>query len=276
MMKQLPDIAASVAFWASVGTLWGAAGAWFTYAGAAKEARRQFHDGLMNLIAGVEAELDLVSAWASGGEGDKGYLLSKTRVQLVKEHQDWFNPSRMIFKFDTPALSSLTSSPYARPVGELLPSFVQLNHAIRQLLDYMDRLHGFVMGSLGLYQRVMEKFGAKDNPLALAASPTPMEITVPLVHTIEWSQDEKVYINHIFMMNEGIHQRIIGSEEGPPGCLYLTFRKARKELADFKAKHLTPQRAPRWHWALHIVAGFFVVSGIWQVLRWYGAWPKGW
>jgi hypothetical protein len=259
-----------------VGTLWGAAGAWFTYAGAAKEARRQFHDGLMNLIAGVEAELGLVSAWASGGEGETGYLLSKTRLQLLKERQDWFNPSRMIFKFDTPALSSLTSSPYARPVGALLPSFVSLNHSIRRLLDYMDRLHSFVMGDLGLYQSVMQKLGSRDDPAALAASAKPMEITMPWVHTITWTPIERVYINHIFMLNECLHQHVIGGAEGPPGCLYLEFRKARKEIADFKAAHAKPESSPWWHCILHIAAGLFIASGLWQVVRWYGLWPRCW
>ena len=78
------------------------------------------------------------------------------------------------------------------------------------------------------------------------------------------------------MLNEGIHQRIIGGREGPPGCLYLTFRKARKELTDFKAANLRPESAPWWHWILHVIAGLFVANGLWQILRWYGAFPKGW
>src|SRR5438445_3402057 len=88
-MKQLPDILTSATFWASIGTLWAASGAWFTYVAAAIASRQQNYEGILNLIKGLEAELELVSEWASGDEGSKGYLV-KTRIQLMKEHPDWF------------------------------------------------------------------------------------------------------------------------------------------------------------------------------------------
>jgi hypothetical protein len=122
-MKQLPDILTSATFWASIGTLWAASGAWFTYVGAALASRQQTHEGILSLIKGLEAELALVSQWASGEEGSQGYLV-KTRLQLVKEHPDWFNPSRMVFTFSTPVLNNVTSSPYARSLGPIVRSLV--------------------------------------------------------------------------------------------------------------------------------------------------------
>jgi hypothetical protein len=268
-MKQLPDIVTSVTFWAAVGTLWSAAGAWFTYVAAAVSSRQQNHDGLMNLIAGVEAEFDLVSEWARGGEGDQGYLLSKTRVVSVQEHPDWFNPSRMIFTFETPALSSLTNSPFAKSVGAQLHTFVSLNHSIRRLFAQVDRLNAFALGDLKMYQSVMEKYGSKVDAADMAFLPAPSTISVPPPHKINWTQLERVYINLIFMMNEAIHQNLIGGAEGPPGCLYLMFRAVRKNLEDFKVSHRQRERLPWGYWILHLLAAALAGNGIWQVLRWF-------
>src|SRR5260221_6342928 len=101
-MKQLPDILTSASFWAQIATMWAASGAWFTYVAAASASRQQTYEGILNVIEGLEAELALVSEWASGGEGSQGYV-SKTRAELTREHTDWFNPSRAVFTFSAPA-----------------------------------------------------------------------------------------------------------------------------------------------------------------------------
>jgi hypothetical protein len=275
-MKQPPDILTSVTFWAAVGTLLSAAGAWFAYAGTVWASRKQNHDALTNLIAGVEAELELVSELAHGGKGDQGFLLSKNKVQLVKEHPDWFNPSRMISKVEAPTLSSLTSSPFAKSVGKRLPTFVLLNHAIRLLMEQVDRLNNFALGDLALYQSVMVKYGAKGDPADIAFSPVPAEVVVPLPHTIQWTDLERTYINLIFVMNAGIHQHVIGGAEGPSIGLYQEFRSAKRELEEFELAHLKPESQPWWHCILHVLAAIFLLNALWQVLRWYEVWPSTW
>jgi hypothetical protein len=70
-MKQLPDILTSATFWASVGTLWAASGAWFIYVAAAVDSRQKTYEGILSLIAGLEVELELVSEW-TGGAGSQG------------------------------------------------------------------------------------------------------------------------------------------------------------------------------------------------------------
>jgi hypothetical protein len=70
----LPDILTSTTFWSSLLTIWAAVGAWFTFLAAAKDSRQRSHDDVMNLLTGIDAELELVSLWASDEVGDKGYL----------------------------------------------------------------------------------------------------------------------------------------------------------------------------------------------------------
>jgi hypothetical protein len=60
-MKPLPDIATSAGFWAAIGTLWSVSGAWFTFVDAARASRKRTHEGILNLLTGIETELELVS-----------------------------------------------------------------------------------------------------------------------------------------------------------------------------------------------------------------------
>lgn len=275
-MKQLPDILTSATFWASIGTLWAAAGAWFTYVAASLDSRRKTYDGVSNLVEGLEAELALVSEWAAGTkEDEKGYLKA-TRGELIKARPDWFNPSRMIFTFGAPTLSGLTSSPYAKSMGPVINPMVRLSHSIRRFFDYIDRYQSFVMGDVDTFQSVLAKLAPKSSPLEVAHSMPPEKIVTPYPWQVKWEKKEHTYINHVFMMNETIHQGLIGGADSTDElCLYKSFRTARSALEKFKGG-LRQESLPRWYWALHFIAACLAIDGLWQVLRWYGLWPQGW
>lgn len=267
-MKQLPDIMTSVSFWAAAGTLWAAAGAWFTYAAAAWKSRQDTYKEVLNLLTGLEAELDLVSEWV-GAEDSPGYL-SKTRLQLVKEHLDWFNPSRNVFRFSTPMLNNLTNSPHASALGtENLRDLVMLNHSTRRLFENLDRYETFAMADFSMYQSVIPKFAAPMTPAQTASSTLADTVVLPPVHQIAWTPREQVYINHIFMMNEAIHQRLIGgADSADPNCLYKAFRTGRAAIQKFK-RDLKPEEAPSGFKLLHGLAGALALIGLWEVLRWF-------
>lgn len=232
---------------------------------------QQTYEGILSLIKGLESELVLVSEWASGEEGSQGYPV-RTRLQLVKEHPDWFNPSRMVFTFSTPVLNNVTNSPYARSIGPIVRPLVMLNHSIRRLFDYLQGYQAFVMGDVALYQNVMKKFAPKTSPIELAAATTPKTITAPHPSQIEWTSDEQGYINIIFMMNEAIHQGLIGdADSADDTCLYKAFRIARKTLQEFK-EGLKREPLPKWFLLLHIVAGTLAWVGLWQLMRWFEIW----
>ncbi len=91
---------------------------------------------------------------------------------------------------------------------------------------------------------------------------------MPHPSKVAWTEEERAYINHIFMMNEAIHQYLIsGADSADESCLYKSFRAARSALQKFKAE-LTRERLPRKFWLLHIVAGAMAAMGVWQILRW--------
>lgn len=269
LMKQLPDILTSATFWAQIGTMWAASGAWFTYVATAVANRQHTYEGILNLIEGLQAELSLVSEWASGEKGSLGYQ-KKTRPQLIIEHPDWFNPSRAIFKFSTPVLSNLTSSPYAKALTPIVRPLVMLNHSIRRLFENIDRYQTFVFGDVGMYQRVLPKFAV--NPTNVATSTMPTSISSPLPAKLGLTEDEKIYVNHIFMMNETIHQGIIGGADSEDeNCLYKTFRQALNALGKFK-QELKREPLPNWFPILHIIAGGLASMGFWEVMRWFEIW----
>lgn len=105
----LPDIPISVAFWAGIATLGSAAGAWFIFVATAYNSRRDTYEGIRNLLVGLKVELDFIRQWASGDEGDPGYVLPTDMAELTKAKPDWFNPSRYIFTFESLALQRFTA-----------------------------------------------------------------------------------------------------------------------------------------------------------------------
>jgi len=265
-MKQFPDIVTSATFWASIATMWAGSGAWFTYVAAAVVSRQQTYEGILNLIEGLEAELALVSEWAAGDEGNLGYV-SKPRNQLEFEHPDWFNPSRAIFKFGTPTLSNLTNSPYAKSLTPIVRPFVMLNHSIRRLFESIDRYQAFVYADVARYQHVLMMLTFNPSDFGSSTMPRP-----PYSSQIGLTSEEQGYVNQIFLMNEAMHQHIIGGADSSDDiCLYKAFRLARAALQEFKDGRKR-EPLPDWFPFLHFVAGMLAWVGFWEVMRWFEIW----
>lgn len=196
--------------------------------------------------------------------------MSKTRAQLRAEHLDWFNPSKSVFKFSTPVLNNVTNSPYARSLTPVVRPLVMLNHSIMRLFQNIERYHAFVFGDIEMYQRVLPKFAV--NPANLAASTTPTSVALPDPAHIGLTPEEQVYVNHLFMMNEWMHQIVIGGADSSyEHCLYKAFGAAQAALRRFK-QGLRREPLPGWFVLVHIVAGALAWVGFWQVMRWLGIW----
>jgi hypothetical protein len=265
-----PDIVTSTTFWGYIATLLAASGAWFTYVSSIVSSRQRTYEGIRNLVEGLEAEFALISQWASGEEGSKGYE-TKTRVQLVATHPEWFNPSFMIFKFNTPRLNNITTSTYIGHLGAVVSQLVMLNHSIQQLLDSTSRLQTFAMGDTLMFQSVMEKLAPKASPLELALSSPPKVVATPQPAKILWTNEERAYINIIFMLNEGIHQGVIGGTDSANACLYKSFRAARSALQEFN-KGLKREPLQTEFKLGHFVASWLAFMGLWEMMRWLGVW----
>jgi len=253
-MKPLPDIVTSASFWAAIGTLWGAAGAWFTFVLAAKSSRKQTHEGVLNLLSGIEAELDLVENWASGKEGEVGYLKCDDKKELAMKHPDWFYPSRHIYTFDSPTLNNFTNSPFMTHLRPVVPALVRLSYSIHRLFDYITTNYNpFVASDAGSYQEVVRK---------LSAGTPPSGLTVP----------EQVYANFVSGMNRTIHQDLIGGKDcGDDMCLYKAFRSAKAAIRDFRAT-LRIQPLPGWYCILNVLAIYLIAIGLVEVVRWFEVW----
>jgi hypothetical protein len=244
----LPDIPTSVAFWAGIATLLTAAGAWFTFAATALGSRRETYEGIRNLLVGLEAELDLISEWARGKEGDSGYVLPDDLRQLTKEQKDWFNPSRYIFTLEAPTLQDLTRSHYIRHLAPIVQPLVRLNYSFRRLFDFHADFRNFVNNSPALYTSVFKKLKE------------PQSV---------YSPAEGDFMNFVFGMNHRMHRDLIGGENSTDEvCLYKAFRSAKHALGQFEAQ-LKPEPLPGWFWIFHILAASLTVDALWQILRWF-------
>jgi|SRR5581483_394771 len=247
-MMSLPDIYTSASFWASVATIEAAAGAWISFWSTVKASRKQAYDSVLNLLTGIEAELDLVSAWASGEEGSHGYLQSKTQQDLVNEHSDWFFPTRQIFTFDYPLLQTVTTYTQLRDLTPIVQPLVFLNDALRKVFDLHAELRTFANSHPALFDSVSKKL-----------SKTPNTFTT----------DEQVYMNLIFGLNKRIHHDFIGGADSTnERCLYKAFRKAKTAVAQFK-NTFKPEPLPRWYVVLHVASALLALNGLWQMARWF-------
>jgi hypothetical protein len=243
----LPDIPTSVAFWAGIATLGSAAGAWFTFVATAYTSRRDTYEGIRNLLVGLKVELDFITKWASGDEGDPGYVLPTDLAELVKAKPEWFNPSRYIFTFETPTLQHFTLSPYVRHLTSVVKPLVMLNYSFRRLLDLHADYRSFATSNPALYASVFKKFKNKK----------------------EYSIEEQDYLNVLFDMNLRMHRDLIGGEKSSDQlCLYRAYRSAKEALEQLETK-LRPGPLPRWFLILHIFAACLAINGVWQVLRWF-------
>jgi hypothetical protein len=244
--------------------------AWFTYVSTVINSRQRTYEGIMNLIEGLEAEFLLITDWASGEEGSKGYT-SKTRLELVRDQPDWFNPSRMIFRLNAPRLQSVTTSLYIGHLGPIVRKLVVLGHAVQQLLDSHERLQAFALGNTVMFQSVMEKIAPKASPIEVALATRPTSIAPVHPAKVEWTHEERAYINIIFMLNESIHQAVIGGVDSGDGCLYNSFRAARTAVQEFK-KELKREPLQIEFKLGHLVAGWLAFMGLWETMRWIGVW----
>lgn len=249
MIKDLPSIETSVAFWASVATLFSASGAWFTFLVFALKAANDTKEGVLNLIQGIEAEIALAEQWALG---EVGYPQSKTKEELRLEYPEWSNPSKQVYTFGTPTLSRVTSSPYMLHLPpSVVNDLVRLNHSIRQLFDYLKFYAAYVFGNPELYGEALFEPNSKTMRL-------------------------RYYREMVFNMNVAIHQGIIGGYDSPDQHLFKALRIAKKSLLEFKTVW-RPPKLPWWYrlklpwlyWVLTVVAVIFAGLGIWEVARWF-------
>jgi hypothetical protein len=246
-MRPLPDISTSAQFWAAIATIIAAPGAWWTYYATAVASRNNTYEGIKNYLAGIEAELDLLSDWASGEEGSQGYLFSKSQKEYTMERRDWFDPSRQIFRVGIPLIESFTSSPYLNHMTELVRPLVKLGHSVRRLFDLHEELRDFSHSNPGFYETLMRKMQQQKNV---------------------YTEEENQFMNVVFGMNWKMHVLLIGGSDSPDtNCLYKTFRNARTEIADFKSK-LQPEPFPKWYFVLHLLSAILAFVGAWEAFRW--------
>jgi hypothetical protein len=239
----------SATFWASIATLWGAAAAWATFFAAVWRSRDERYAALCATLSGLKAELDVVSDWAGGAEGSRGYeQLQATEDQV----RDWSNPTRQIFSFECPIIHNLTNSPYISELGPIAADVVRLSRSITRIFNYYGEYRTFVNIRPVFYDAVFAKLTSR-------------------VDKSDLTLDERWYITQIFEFNRQIHQGLIGGVDSPDSlCLYKTFRTARESVAKLLG-HLRKPPFPRWYWLLHAVAAAALVKGLVLSLVWLGA-----
>src|SRR5213596_493390 len=109
------DVLNAAAFWGSIAQLLGIGAAWLAFVSERHDARKRTFEAERSTLAGIEAEMRLISPWASGDPPENpGYPPGSPESYKDEKWADWSNPFRIIFRLECPVIRNLTRSPHAR------------------------------------------------------------------------------------------------------------------------------------------------------------------
>lgn len=216
------DVSAIVA---ATAALWALGFAWVTYVMSVRQEDTDELQAIKSIVNGLRIELEFMKDWT--GFGGDGY--SKT-ITLDKAPPDWSLPGRLIWKFDTAAISSLTRSPYLYGITSIVEPFARLNFSVSRLFQMYDEYRSFV----------------NSDPAIFLTS---------RVSISEQHQQQVLRFNHT------MHVSLIGgADSDDASCLYRAYASAKSALESFDA-NLKDKTLPPWFWFGHIVSVACFVSG---------------
>jgi len=213
---------------AATAALWALAFAWVTYVMSVRQQHEDEFQALRSIVGGLGVELELIKDWtATGGQGYS---------KAMAPPPDWSLPGRLIWKFDTGAVSRLTRSPYLYRLGDIVEPFARLNFSVSRLFQLYDEYRNFV----------------NSDPAVFLARP----VSVP--HTAA-----------ILNFNRAMHIELIGgADSDDPACLYKAYKAAEAALAKFKGE-LKRRKPSGWFFAGHLVSAMCFISGLFLLYRFF-------
>jgi hypothetical protein len=219
-LSQWVDISTGVA---AAAALWALGFAWLTYFMSVLQKNEDEFQALKSIVNGLRVELELMGGWA--GAGGQGY--SKT---LKVFPADWAEPSRLIWRFDTEAISQLTNSPFLYRLGDIVQPFTRLNFSVSRLFQFYGEYRRFVNSDPGI--------------------------------TSSKPGDGTHYRAIVFEFNRKMHIELIGGvDSDDPHCLYKAYNDATTALTKF-SDGLSRRKSPWWFWFGHVCSVAFVVFGL--------------
>ncbi len=238
-MSQLVDLSTVLA--AAAG-LWALAIAWWTYVGSVRKHNRDIYAGLQSIILGLRSELDFMKYWT--GSYSEGYS-QKLKIEDSKE--EWSYPTRLIWAFPYETVKSLTQSPYASHLGELITPCLKLSFSISKFLQYYDEYRKYMLGHPDLYHFFkLRVLGDAKAPL---------------------SPRQKEYADVVRDFNYRLHVHAIGGEDSTDEeCLYKAYKRAVEKLNAFERKLGKPS-LPKLFWFGHVFSVIFCLLGLYLIIR---------
>lgn len=105
MTTRIVDLSTVIA---AAAALWALAFGWVTYVKSVQTQNEDEFAALKSVVTALRTELDFMKGWAS----DPGYSITLSREEAREVHPDWSSPNRIIFRFSSDAIESLSNSRY--------------------------------------------------------------------------------------------------------------------------------------------------------------------
>lgn len=229
-MNRWVDISAIVA---ATAALWALGFAWVTYVMSVRQQSTEEFQAIKSIVNGLRIELEFMKGWT--GFGGEGY--SKT-IAKDKAQPDWSQPGRLIWKFDTAAISSLTRSPFLYRLSSIVEPFARLNFSVSRLFQLYDEYRNFVN-----------------------SDPT----------VFLYSEESREHKQQVLNFNYIMHVNLIGgADSDDESCLFKAYGAAKSALDNFDAV-LENETLPKWFWVGHFVSAACFVSGGFLLYRMFRA-----
>jgi len=246
--------------WASAGALIGGTVVWLAFVYERKKSRESLHRGVGNLIVGLEAELDLLRGWATGGESGLGYPLhgdeEESRLYYWNAEPGWRQPQRFILPVPFPTIEGLVTSRYASHLREIIPSFVNLSFAVRALFKIHEEYRQFVLSQSSIFAEVVTLINENQGKKLNAE-----------IGAIKGGHQ---FLRQVFEYNHQMHVHRIGTPESDPGCLFPAYARARLAFDKFSRRWKKPSE-PLAYAVGHLIAALFFLAGALLIGLWFVA-----
>lgn len=194
-----------------------------------------------NILNALTEELKIIYSWAQPYDTE----ISVDDAKKMKRFVEFWNPSRVIFKFDYNTVQNILQSFLLLKLKpSLIESCIRLRQSIDNFYQYYEEYRRFALSNHHLYMKMIREISRNEN----------------IFSKYKEESDEINYINQIFDYNYHLHFGLIADHK--KDGLHKNFIEMSEQISLFKIS------TPRWLKPVKVMSYIFMILGV-LILIWF-------
>lgn len=194
-----------------------------------------------NLLNALIAELKIIYSWAQPYDIN----ISIDDAKKMKRYIEFWNPSRVIFKFDYQTVQNILQSFLLLKLSpSLIDACIRLRQSVDNFYQYYEEYRKFALSNHQLYMKMIREISDDEN----------------LFTKYKDGSDELNYLTQIFHYNYHLHFGLIANYE--KDGLNKNFMDLSEQISYFTINK------PRWVKPVKIMSYIFMLTGV-AVFIWF-------